>query len=97
MGLTGFDTKSGVGQDMKGNLIHCLFTYIHTYTHTHIHTYIHTLVSILHQIIKRAGEGIAVTDGAGRSEKGACDLHRPIWIKENARKKSCQRLPNRRR
>ena len=39
------------------------------------------------QIIKRPGEGIAATDGAGRSEEGACDLHRQIWIKKNARKK----------
>ena len=53
------------------------------------------------QIIKRPGEGIAATDGAGRSEEGACDLHRQIWIKKNARKKMlsevaqpCQRSPN---
>ena len=44
-------------------------------------------VSIMTQIIKRPGEGIAATDGAGRSEEGACDLHRQIWIKKNARKK----------
>ena len=32
------------------------------------------------------GEGIAPTDGAGRSIEGECDLHRRMWIK------SCQRL-----
>ena len=45
------------------------------------------LVAILHQIIKRAGEGIAATDGAGRLEEGACDLHRQISIRKSARKK----------
>ena len=44
-------------------------------------------VSIMTQIIKRHGEGIAANHGAGRSEEGACDLHRQIWIKKNARKK----------
>ena len=33
-------------------------------------------VSIMTQIIKRGGEGIAATDGAGRSEEAVCDLHR---------------------
>ena len=34
-----------------------------------IHIEIHIDVSIMTQIIKRAGEGIAATDGAGCSEK----------------------------
>ena len=34
-----------------------------------IHIHIHTDMSIMTQIIKRAGEGIAATDGAGCSEK----------------------------
>ena len=38
-----------------------------------------SLVSILHQIIKSVGEGIVATDSAG--------MHRPIWIRKNARKK----------
>ena len=46
--------------------------------HSYIHMYIHNIhsihkhnidVSIMTQIIKRAGEGIAATDGAGCSEK----------------------------
>ena len=45
------------------------------------------LVSIMTQIIKRAGKGIAATDGAGRLEEGACDLHRQISIRKSARKK----------
>ena len=61
------------------------YTYIHTYIRTYIYTYM--LVAILHQIIKRAGEGIAATDGAGRLEEGACDLHRQISIRKSARKK----------
>ena len=33
------------------------------------------LVSIMHQIIKRASEGIAAMDDGGRSTDCACDLH----------------------
>ena len=44
-------------------------------------------MSIMTQIIKRPSEGIAATDGAGRSEEGACDLHRQISIRKSARKK----------
>ena len=42
---------------------------------------IHTLVTNYYQKLKRASEGIAGADGAGRTVDGACDLHRPIWIK----------------
>ena len=45
---------------------------------------IYMLVSILHRIIKRSGKGIAATDDAGRSEEGACNLHRQISIRKNA-------------
>ena len=52
------------------------------------------LVSILHQIIKRADEGIAAIDGVGRLEERACDLHRQISIRKNARKeKLCRGRP----
>ena len=45
--------------------------------------YISTLlVSIYHPKLKRASEGIAGTDVACRSVKGACDLRHPIWIKK---------------
>ena len=75
---------------------HFSYTYIHTYIHTYVCVYVYMyvymyvclrLVAILHQIIKRAGEGIAATDGAGRLEEGACDLHRQISIRKSARKK----------
>ena len=49
-------------------------------------------VSIIDQNITRAGEGIASTDGTGRSADGTCDLHCPIWIRKNARKKICQEV-----
>ena len=35
-----------------------------------------------YQLLKRAIEGITCIDGACRSTKGACNLHRPMWIKE---------------
>ena len=34
---------------------------------------------VMQQIINRAGEGIADTDGAGHSIDGVCNLHRPFW------------------
>ena len=34
------------------------------------------------QKLKRASEGIAERDGAGRSAEGTCDLHRPMWGKK---------------
>ena len=66
-------------------------------------------VSIMTQIIKRPGEGITATNGAGRVFEGASDLYRAIWklIKKCTNKKvvrgsptlsavaqRCQRSPN---
>ena len=39
------------------------------------------LVTNYYQIFKRASEGIAEWDGAGRTVDGAFDLHRPRGIK----------------
>ena len=60
--------------------------------HTYIHAYID--VSIMTQIIKRPGEGITATDGAGRSPcrgRNLYNVHRPIWMeKQNVpSKQSC--------
>ena len=48
--------------DYEGGMLVCKYKNSNS-----IHTYID--VSIMTQIIKRLGEGIAATDGAGRSEK----------------------------
>ena len=59
-----------------------IHTYIHTlYIYAYIHKYIHALVSNYYQILKRANEGVAGTNGANCSTEGACDLHHPMWIK----------------
>ena len=51
-------------------------------------------VSIMIQIINRVVEGIAATNGAGRSKHGTLDLHRPIWIiKKHATKKVARGRP----
>ena len=38
-------------------------------------------MSNYYQKLKRASEGMVGVDGGGRPIDGACDLHRPIWIK----------------
>ena len=37
---------------------------------------------IMTQIINKASEGIVALDVANRSKHGACDLHRPIWMRK---------------
>ena len=49
-------------------------------------------VSIITHILKRVGEGIAASNGASRLEEGACDLHRQIWIRTNARKQKLEEV-----
>ena len=47
----------------------------------------HSGLSTTKSYMYRVGEGIAATDGVGRSANGTCHLQRPIWIRKNARKK----------
>ena len=96
---TRFPHRLEAGRHHIDTYICMLHTHAHMYdvTHTHAHmiTCMHAHVySLLNHKIDLVRESrFTATNGACLSVDGACNLHHPIWIRKNARKKVVRGRP----